>query len=44
MRIRIIPAWAGNTAAYFRPHGTRPDHPRVGGEHSFCKVLKYQTK
>ena len=30
---RIIPARAGNTAGNRRASGTRPDHPRTGGEH-----------
>ena len=32
---RIIPAWAGNTPAYFPVVQLTADHPRVGGEHFY---------
>ena len=32
---RVIPAWAGNTAAVSLGHGCAPGHPRMGGEHRF---------
>ena len=35
--VRIIPAWAGNTDGSKRCWLYRPDHPRVGGEHS-CSI------
>ncbi len=38
--IRIIPAWAGNTAARHRLAVGLPDHPRVGGEHVVLQWLK----
>ena len=30
--VRITPAWAGKSAAYFRAEWVPKDHPRVGGE------------
>ncbi len=33
LRVRIIPAWAGNTRTPETNSGTAADHPRVGGEH-----------
>ena len=32
-RLRVIPAWAGNTPVAGLPPGRTPGHPRVGGEH-----------
>src|SRR5680860_1595188 len=34
IRLRIIPARAGNTSVYRRGSGCDPDHPRAGGEHT----------
>ena len=36
---RIIPAWAGNTDVMKSTKLTRPDHPRVGGEHAKAQFL-----
>ena len=39
--IRIIPAWAGNTLPSASAGRARSDHPRVGGEHSFCSGVSF---
>ena len=43
-RDRIIPAWAGNTAAFLSAASFSSDHPRVGGEHDlfhFPSLISY---
>ena len=40
---RIIPAWAGNTGGVGRQNPPEPDHPRVGGEHSFASQCAVTT-
>ena len=32
-KVRVIPAWAGNTHGGFGFHSSSPGHPRMGGEH-----------
>jgi len=36
--LRIIPALAGSTFPAARGKGSRPDHPRAGGEHDFGPI------
>ena len=38
---RIIPAYAGSTSAAALESGSREDHPRIRGEHTW-KSLQYQ--
>ena len=40
--LRVIPAWAGNTATRRSRAGSTTGHPRVGGEH--CADLKLQRR
>ena len=40
MRVRFIPAWAGNTMGASRILSSSSVHPRVGGEHLLAGALK----
>ncbi len=35
---RFIPAWAGNTRPVFTSRNPWAVHPRVGGEHGWCRL------